>query len=106
MSKRQIIITAAAEEGADDGQIADLGTRDEVYERLTHFNTYPDTPDGEFLYGPGLTIQAPVTGSDTVSQLLVVLISEDFAWPVLENIARQTGWRMMDPDSGRTLTLA
>ncbi|MFG0330970.1 MAG: hypothetical protein ACF8PN_13860 [Phycisphaerales bacterium] len=100
MAKRTLIIT-----GADpSGEPTELGSRREVYETLSRFNTYPDKPGGEILHGPGIIVQAPVTGQDDIAQLLVTLLTEDYAWPVLTRICQQSQWQLLDPETGRTLS--
>jgi len=39
---------------------------------------------------------------DPVNQILVSLVEDSVAWPVLTRICRVLGWKMMDPSSGRT----
>lgn len=84
-----------------------LGTCKEVKAALADFNTFADgsTAPENFglLYGPGLMIQMPMVGpSDPVAQISATMQEEDIAWPVLMRMCRRLGWKMMDPQSGRT----
>ena len=55
------------------------------------------------LYGPGIIVQMPMVGpDDPVAQVMVTLDEEDMAWPVLTRLCRRLGWKMLDPESGRT----
>jgi hypothetical protein len=95
---------------ASSGGLSPLGSVREVVDLLSCFNTAPDSPGAAsraeasgvaVLYGPGLIVELP-TGVDEVSQAMVTVTDEDFAWPVLWRLCSQNGWRMMDPDTGRT----
>ncbi len=101
MAKRQLVMTGAA--NADSDEARALGSRREVLTALAAFNTAPDVPEGEFLYGPGLTMQIP-PGAEEISQLLVAVIEEDMAWSVLTRICQKTHWRLLDLESGRSLS--
>lgn len=101
MAKRQLVITAPADREGEHAP--SLGTRREVLAALANFNIGPDLPDGEFLYGPGLTMQLP-PNTDAITQLLVAMIEEDMAWSVLTRLCRTTHWRMLDLESGRSLS--
>jgi len=101
LAKRQLVMTGPAT--ADSDEAPTLGSRREVLAALAKFNTAPDVPDGEFLYGPGLTMQVP-PGADDVSQLLVAVIEEDMAWSVLTRICQNTHWQLLDLESGRSLS--
>ncbi len=82
-----------------------LGRSSEVVSLMAQFNTSPDgapeTPG--VLYGPGIIAQLPMVGpDDPVNQVVVTLADEDIAWPVLIRVCKALGWKMMDPDTGRT----
>ncbi|MDX2115561.1 MAG: hypothetical protein SFZ24_08065 [Planctomycetota bacterium] len=84
-----------------------LGTLRQVQATLSEFNTSADGSNSPetfgVLYGPGFLVQLPMVGpADPVSQVIVSLHEEDIAWPVLVRICRTLGWKMMDPQSGRT----
>lgn len=86
-------------------RMATLGTRSEIEQLLEPFNTAADgSSNGHgVLHGPGIIAQLPMVGDDEpISQLLVTLNDESAAWPVLERLCRVLGWKMMDPQSGRT----
>lgn len=105
MAQRQLVILNVVDSPSMDDHdqaVQPLGDRAEVFRQLSEYNTWPDTPDGRILYGPGITVQAPLTDDD-ISQLLVSLVDEDLAWPVLLRICKETGWKLMDPESGRIL---
>ncbi len=103
---RQIILFASdSPTGAGAPKMKPLGQKREVLKTLARFNTAQDgSKAGEsFAYGPGMVVQFPMTGSkdDELNQVLVAVNEEEIAWAVLQNICKQTGWRMMDPDTGR-----
>lgn len=86
---------------------APLGTLGRVTAELSRFNTCTDGSSSiesfGVLYGPGFMVQLPMVGTnDPVSQVIVTMQEEDIAWPVLARICRNLGWKMMDPQSGRT----
>jgi hypothetical protein len=100
--KRRLILTLPA---GDDGPPPPIGSFDEVIVALAPYNIAPDGADSRssgtaILYGPGLTIEI-ATGLELISQLLVTLVEEDIAWPVLMRLCKALGWSMMDPDTGR-----
>ena len=41
-------------------------------------------------------------GVSEVSQVMLTLLDDDFAWPVIMRMCRTRGWSLMDPESGRT----
>lgn len=98
---RQVVLFSGA--GAAGGQ-RPLGTRREVLATLARYNTAPDGLDGDTVaYGPGLLAQFPMGDpKDDIAQVLVSINEDEIAWPVLERLCRQEGWKMMDPESGRT----
>lgn len=84
-----------------------LGPYRQVAAELANFNTFPDGSSSidafGVLYGPGFHVQMPMIGpNDPVTQVIVSMQEEDIAWPVLTRICRTLGWKMMDPQSGRT----
>jgi hypothetical protein len=107
--KRQIILMRAVE-NAKPGEMEPIGSIKEVVRDLAPFNTAPDGsgPDGlgerlgmAMLYGPGFVAEVP-TGNDEISQIMVSVTDEDFAWSVLMRMCRGAGLKMMDPETGRT----
>jgi len=103
LAKRQLVITGPASDESDDAPT--LGTRREVLKTLSGFNTWPDVEGGEFLYGPGLTMQM-TPGAEELNQMLVAVLDEDIAWAVLTRLCRTTHWQLLDLDSGRSLSFS
>ena len=87
-----------------DQAIQPLGTRSEIVKAFAPFNTAPDTPNGDFLYGPGMTVQMPPSADGEINQLLVGVNEEDMAWPVLTRACKANRWQLLDPDSGRSIS--
>ncbi len=104
MAKRQLLLVAVEDDQADPPDMIPLGSRKSVYKKLSAHNIAPDVPNGEFLYGPGITMQIPMTGANEINQILCVLADEDLAWVVLPKVCQQLGWALMDPESARILT--
>lgn len=107
MPKRQLLIINVVDPATVNDsfpQTEPLGDLTEVISKLAEYNTAADSVNGNFLYGPGLIIQLPMSGNEKLTQLLISLADEDIAWPVLERICRKYQWQLMDPDSGRTLS--
>ncbi|MBL1218277.1 MAG: hypothetical protein D8M59_12370 [Planctomycetes bacterium] len=92
-------------DGEPTGAMIPLGQRSDVYQALAEYNTSPEVDNGEVMFGPGLTIQMPMTGPE-VTQLLVSIGDEGMGWPVVERIARGCDWTLMDPDSGRVFSFS
>ncbi len=88
---------------AAGGKQAPLGTRSEIIKALAPFNTAPDgSGDTTIAFGPGFTIQFPLTDArDDVNQCLIAIIEEEIAVSVLLRICKNTAWALLDPDSGR-----
>lgn len=100
--KRQIILV-----GGENGS---LGSLRDFVEAIGRFNTAPDgsgpegmglSPGMATLYGPGIVVEI-ATGGEEVSQAMTTLVDEDYAWPVLTRLCRETGWKMVDMETGRT----
>ena len=96
--------------GNRTGTMVSLGPVREVVAALAEYNTSPDGsgPEGMGdvvgfgrLYGPGFIAEIP-TSADDITQVMVSITDEDFAWSVLMRLCRQLKWKMMDPESGRT----
>ncbi|MEO0512002.1 MAG: hypothetical protein AAF108_03790 [Planctomycetota bacterium] len=122
--KRQLVVFRArdedrpvSEDTGDPAMPEPLGQPREVLGVLSRFNTAPDGgrslgADGgpsvasatTTLHGPGLIAEFPggPDGRDPISQVMVTVIEEDMAWPVLSRLCRETGWRLQDVDSGLT----
>lgn len=115
-SNRQIVLVKRAPGGmggaGEDGssRMVPLGDAAGVVGLLAGFNTGPDGtgPEGMgelagvgVLYGPGFVAEFS-TGVEEVGQVMVTITDEAFAWPVLIRACKAAGWKMMDPESGRT----
>jgi len=106
VAKRKLLIIGYENNANEDGgSVVPLGDKRDVIKLLAQHNIAPDIPNGEFLYGPGITIQIPLTGNKDLTQILCSLRDEDVAWPVLMRLIPDTDWALMDPDSGRVLHL-
>ncbi len=107
MPKRQLLIVKTNGESVGDNPppLVALGEQRDVLRMLGDNNIAPDVPNGQFYYGPGITIQAPMSGSNDINQLLLSLVDESIAWPVLMRLCPRYGWALMDPESGRVLQL-
>jgi len=87
------------------GERSTLGTKRDALRALERFNTRPDGSAEGFseAHGPGIRVSLPmVDDRDEVNQLLVGIVEEEIAWPVLERLTRELGWSLMDPETGRT----
>jgi len=103
LAKRQLVITGPAPDDPDDAPT--LGSRHETLVTLSRFNIWPEMEGGEFLYGPGLTMQM-TPGAEEINQMLVAVLDEDIAWAVLTRLCTTTHWQLLDLDSGRTLSFS
>jgi hypothetical protein len=88
-----------------DGGTEPLGTLPEVRATFERFNTSGDGTGAdaggvEVLHGPGFTCEV-ATGLPAVRQVLVHLLDEDLAWPVLSRLCKSRRWKMMDVETGR-----
>ena len=86
--------------------MADLGSPRRVMRELEPYNTSPDGSKGSALgtttlFGPGLVVDLP-TSAEELTQVMVTVVEEETAWPVLARLCKTLGWKMMDPESGRT----
>lgn len=87
------------------GGPAPLGPLRDVRATLERYNTAGDGTGAdaggvETLHGPGFTCEV-ATGQPSVQQVLVNLLDEDIAWPVLSRLCKAEHWKMMDVESGR-----
>ena len=98
MARRQFVILSR--QPAVDGALAPIGSRTQVIEGLAHCNTAPDAPGGDVLYGPGVEFELP-PGQDPVRQMLLSISDDDIAWVVIMRVAREFGWKILDPQTGR-----
>lgn len=99
---------------SSNGGMLSLGTCRQIIEALSRFNVSPDgsgpdllgeTPGMATLYGPGCIVEIPTGGEpdskQELSQAMITVTDDDFAWPVLSRICKTNSWKMMDPESGR-----
>ena len=100
MSKRKFVILSRTP--AANGELAPIGTRAEVVAGLAHCNTSPEQAGGDVLYGPGVEFELPPQ-QDPVLQMLLAISDDDIAWIVIMRVAREFGWKVVDPTTGREL---
>ena len=98
---QQLVILAKAE--TRDGSLAPIGRRSEVIRSLEQFNTAPEAPGKDVLYGPGIRIELPP--GDPVAQMLLTVVEDEIAWEVIMRVGRALQWRLLDPGTGRELRL-
>ncbi|MCA9271422.1 MAG: hypothetical protein KDA31_00095 [Phycisphaerales bacterium] len=105
MGSRQIILFQPRDPEDAGAGMAEIGSPRSVERTLRPFNIAPDGAKGAIgtlsFYGPGLVIEVPIA-ADEINQLMASVDDEETAWPVLARICRELGWKMMDPESGRT----
>ncbi|MEM1330468.1 MAG: hypothetical protein AAGG07_07900 [Planctomycetota bacterium] len=82
-----------------------LGTAGSIASAVSRFNTatdgFPSPALGlETLHGPGYTMQIPTTAEE-VRQVMVTVVDDETAWPVLSRMCRALEWKMMDQETGR-----
>ncbi len=99
MSSNQFVILAR---GSGNGQLAAIGSRREIIDRLACRNTMADREGGDVLYGPGITIQLPPS-VDPITQMLMSINEEEIAWQVIRRLVRELDWKLLDPETGREL---
>lgn len=106
MPSRQIVLFKPEDPEDASAGMADLGSPRRVMRELEPYNTSPDGSKGTALgsltlHGPGLVVDLP-SAADELHQVMVTVVEEETAWPVLARLCRTMGWKMMDPESGRT----
>lgn len=99
MSKQFVIQSRTADQG---GNRVPLGSRSEIIESLSKFNTMPDVDGGSMLWGPGIRIELPPE-EDPVVQMLLFIIEEEIAWLPIVKLAKQFDWSVVDIETGREL---
>jgi hypothetical protein len=100
MSKRKFVIMSRTP--PNNGELMPIGTRAEVLAGLAHCNTSPESAEGDVLFGPGIEFELP-PGQDPVTQMLLSISDDDIAWIVIMRVAREFGWKVLDPTTGREL---
>ena len=103
MPKRQIVLMRA---GGAPGESEPLGALREVLRTLSMFNIAPDGSARkmaamEVAHGPGMVVELPAL-SPQVTQAMVTMTDEEFAFPVLSKMCRASGWVMVDLETGRS----
>lgn len=101
MPKRRQLVLMSPGTGAP----AVLGPLKDVRKTFERYNTSGDGTGAdaggvETMHGPGFTCEV-ATGQPVVQQVLVNLLDEDIAWPVLSRLCKAEKWKMMDVESGR-----
>lgn len=90
-------------EAATENGLAPIGTRQEIRQTLSNYNTGPQSEDDDVLYGPGIEIEfAP--DQEPVNQMLMSINEEEIAWLVVMRLAKDLNWRILDPETGRELS--
>jgi hypothetical protein len=98
MSKQFVIQSRTA---GQDGNRVPLGSRDEIVESLSRFNTLAEVEGGDMLWGPGIRIELPP--DDVVHQMLLYIVEEEIAWLPIVRLAKQFDWSVTDIETGREL---
>ena len=99
MSRHFVIQSRIENEGTEREP---LGTRSEIIESLSHFNTMPENNGDDMLWGPGIRIELPPTEGD-IQQMLLHIVEEEIAWLPIVRLARQFNWCVTDIETGREL---
>lgn len=120
MPRRTVVIQKTVDpaldsldDGPDATTLAPIGSRQQIVEALARYNTAPDGSKPKsplaagmslMLFGPGMYVEVPMQSEDEeITQFLVTMTDEDFAFPVLARACRAHKWTMMDPESGQSL---
>ena len=90
---------------AQGEEMQPLGSLGQIKDQLGAFNTAIDGGASaslglDRLYGPGFVVDLP-TSIDMPMQIMVAVIDDEIAWPVLSRICRTLGWSLSDAESGR-----
>ena len=113
--KRTVVLTRMDEQG----HMVPLGSLREVRDIMSRCNLAPDGsgPHGygerlglALLFGPGLVCEIALQDDPAINrgegpevgQVLVSMTDEDFGFPVLLRLCRQSKWKMLDPETGRS----
>ena len=107
-SKRRLFILIGPPTGdAREPGAKPLGRIKDLERELGQYNTSTDgTPTAGQptirLHGPGMVIEV-ATANEPATQAMASVNDEQMAWPVLERMCKATGFRLMDPESGRIM---
>lgn len=93
MPRRELVVMPLEDAGDE------LSARSDLVERLAAFNTSPERPGEDVLYGPGIRIDLP-PDQDPVRQMLLTVVDDDIAFSVIRRILGSFAWRILDPISG------
>lgn len=99
MAQQFVILSRDTE---TDNGMAPIGSREDIVNRLSLYNTAPDQDDECVLYGPGIRIELP-PDQDPVAQMLMSITEEEIAWLVVMRLAKEMEWKILDPETGREL---
>jgi len=93
MARRELVVLPLEDAGDE------LAGRSDLFAQLAVFNTSPEAPGGDVLYGPGIRIDLPPE-QDPVRQMLLTVVDDDIAFSVIRRILGRFAWRILDPISG------
>jgi hypothetical protein len=99
MSKQFVIQSRTA---GQDGHRVPLGSRSEIVDSLSSFNTMAEVDGGDTLWGPGIKIELPPE-EDPINQMLLYIVEEEIAWLPIVRLAKQFDWSVTDIETGREL---
>jgi len=99
MSKQFVIQSRTC---TQDGKRVPLGTRQEIIDSLSKFNTAAEIEGGNDLWGPGIRIELP-PDENNIQQMLLYIVEEEIAWLPIVRLAKQFDWSVMDIETGREL---
>ena len=99
MSKHFVIQTRT---DAGSGERESLGSREEIIESLSHYNTMPECEDDDILWGPGIRIELP-PNEGNIQQMLLHIVEKEIAVLPIVRLARQFNWIVTDIETGREL---
>jgi hypothetical protein len=101
VSSKQFVIQSQSVVGAEG--LASLGSRSELMQGLSRFNTAPDHEGGDTLYGPGIVLDFP-PGAESVNQILLTVTEEEIGWQVIVKLLKAFGWSLVDTSTGQTFS--
>jgi hypothetical protein len=101
VSSKQFVIQNQIESSANG--LAPLGDRNELLQRLSHFNTAPDHEGGDTLYGPGIVLDLP-PADEPLNQILLTVTEEEIGWLVIIKLLKEFRWSLIDTTTGNTLS--